>query len=88
MKRRATAVLAISGLLLAACGAEASDRDAFVRAMEREGEMSPADAECMAVEVFDNGGLTETQINEAAENLDDGDQAFLTVFEAALDICN
>lgn len=88
MKRRATAVLLASGLLLAACGDEASDREAFVRAMERQGEMSPADAECMAVEVFDNGGLTESQINEGADDLNEGAEAFRRVFEAALQTCN
>jgi hypothetical protein len=87
MKRRATAVLLISGMLLAACGAEASDREAFVRAMERQGEMTPAQAECMAVEVFDNSDLTESQINEGADALE-GASAFQTVFEAALDVCD
>ena len=87
MKRRATAVLLISGVLLAACGAEASDREAFVRAMERQGELSPEQAECMAVEVYDNSDLTESQINEGSDDLE-GASAFQTVFEAALDVCN
>lgn len=77
----------ISALLLAACGAEAADREAFVRAMERQGEMTPAQAECMAVEVFDNSDLTEAQINEGSDNLE-GASAFQTVFEAALVVCN
>lgn len=77
----------ISAFLLAACGDEANDRESFVRAMERQGELSPDQAECLAVEVFDNGDLTEAQINEGADNLFDGAGAFRTVFEAALDTC-
>jgi hypothetical protein len=87
MKRRVTAVLMISSLLLAACGEEASDREAFVRAMERQGELTPEQAECMAVEVFDNSSLTESQINEGADDLE-GASAFQRVFEAALDVCD
>ena len=49
MKRRATAVLLISVLLLASCGAEASDREAFVRAMERQGELTPEQAEVFGI---------------------------------------
>lgn len=79
----------VFGLLLSACGDEANDREAFVRAMENQAEMSPDQAECMAVEVFDNGGLTESQINEGArddETFGDSD-AFRKVFEAALTTC-
>lgn len=86
--KRTLAFLSISGLLLAACGDEANDREAFVRAMERQAELSPDAAECMAVEVFDNGGLTEAQINQGADNLNDGADAFRQVFEAALEVCN
>jgi len=87
MKRRATAVLLISVLLLASCGAEASDRESFVRAMERQGELTPEQAECMAVKVFDESSLTESQINEGSDDLE-GASAFQTVFEAALEVCN
>jgi hypothetical protein len=86
MKRRAIAVLLTSGLLLAACGDEAADREAFVRAMERQGELTPEEAECMAVEVFDNSDLTESEINNGARDLE-GASAFQTVFEAALETC-
>lgn len=93
MKRRATSLrllspLMVFGLLLAACGDEANDREAFVRAMERQAEMSPEGAECMAVEVFDNGGLSEPEINNGADDPFNGGDAFLVVFEAALDTCN
>ena len=82
--------LAVSGLLLAACGAEANDREAFVRAMERQAEMSPEAAECMAVEVFDNGGLSEQELNNGgnADDTFDGATRFRTVFDAALLTCN
>ena len=86
MKRRAIAVLVTSGLLLAACGDEPADREAFVRAMERQGEMTPAEAECMAVEVFDRSDLTESEINNGAKDLE-GASAFQQVFEAALETC-
>ena len=86
MKRRSTALLLIAGLLLSACGDEANDREAFVRAMERQGEMTPDEAECMAVEVFDNSDLTESEINNGAKDLE-GASAFQAVFEAALDTC-
>lgn len=76
----------VFGLLLAACGDEANDREAFVRAMERQAELSPDEAECMAVEVFDNGGLSESEINNGADNLE-GAGAFQAVFEAALVTC-
>jgi len=80
----------VSGLLLAACGDEANDREAFVRAMERQAELSPEVAECMAVEVFDSGELTESEINNGARDDETfGDSnAFRTVFEAALASCN
>jgi len=80
----------VSGLLLAACGDEANDREAFVRSMEGQGEMSPAEAECMAVEVFDNSGLSEEQLNNggSADETFEGATAFRDVFEAALATCN
>ena len=92
MKRRVTplrliAGLLASGLLLSACGDEASDREAFVRAMERQGELTPEEAECMAVAVFDSGELSESQINEGADDLE-GASAFQRVFEEALDSCS
>lgn len=80
-------MLLIAGLLLSACGDEASDREAFVRAMERQGEMSPEEAECMAVEVFDKSDLTESEINNGSNDLE-GASAFQAVFEAALDTCS
>jgi hypothetical protein len=86
MKRRAIAVLFTSGLLLAACGNEAADREAFVRAMERQGELTAEQAECLAVEVFDNSDLTESEINNGSNDLE-GASAFQQVFEAALEIC-
>ena len=86
--RRTLAFLSISALLLAACGDEAADREAFVRAMERQGELTPDEAECMAVEVFDNGGLTEQQINQGADDINQDATAFRQVFEAALEVCN
>lgn len=86
MKRRGLALLMIAGLLLAACGDEASDRDAFVRAMERQAELTPQQAECMAVKVFDESDLTESEINEGADDLE-GASAFRQVFEAALEDC-
>jgi len=95
MNRRASSLrllsgLMVSGLLLAACGDEANDREAFVRAMERQGELTPEQAECMAVEVFDNGGLTESQINEGADADETfaGASQFRTVFDAALITCS
>ena len=93
MNRRPTSLrivsgVLVSGLLLAACGAEANDREAFVRAMERQGEMTPEQAECMAVEVFDNGDLSESEINEGSDDPFDGGGAFLIVFEAAITTCN
>lgn len=93
MNRRASSLrllsgLMVSGLLLASCGAEANDREAFVRAMERQGEMSPDQAECMAVEVFDSGDLTSQQINEGADDLNEQTDIFLGVFEAAVAACN
>lgn len=95
MNRRASSLrllsgLMASGLLLAACGDEANDREAFVRVMEGQAELSPEAAECMAVEVFDNGGLTESQINEGARDDETfgNSIAFREVFDAALAICN
>lgn len=85
--KRILAILSISGLLLAACGDEANDRPAFVRAMEGQGEMTPEQAECMAVAVFDEGGLTEAEINNGSDDPFNGGGAFLEVFEAALDDC-
>lgn len=76
----------ISGLLLAACGDEPSDREAFVRAMERQGQLTPEQAECLAVAVFDSGELTESEINNGADDLE-GATAFEAVFTAALDDC-
>lgn len=79
----------VFGLLLSACGDEANDREAFVRAMENQGDMDAEQAECMAVEVFDNGGLTESQINNGGDAGSDfeGAGAFRTVFDAALETC-
>ena len=85
--KRTLAILSISGLLLAACGDEPSDRNAFVRAMEGQAEMTPAEAECMAVAVFDEGNLTEAEINNGSDDPFSGGGAFLTVFEAALEEC-
>ena len=91
MGRRVTPLRLIAGLLasaalLSACGAEASDREAFVRAMERQGTMTPEQAECMAVAVFDSGELTESEINNGADDLE-GASAFEGVFRDALDSC-
>lgn len=79
----------VFGLLLSACGDEANDREAFVRAMENQSEMTPEQAECMAVEVFDNGGLEEAQLNNGGDADSDfeGAGAFRTVFDAALITC-
>ena len=92
MNRRPTSLrivsgVLVSGLLLAACGDEANDRESFVRAMAGQGEMSAEQAECMAVEVFDNGDLSESEINQGADDLNDQAAAFRTVFEAALATC-
>lgn len=80
----------VSGLLLASCGDEANDREAFIRAMENQAELSPDVAECMAVAVFDSGDLTESEINQGARDDETFGEssAFREVFDAALATCN
>lgn len=94
MNRRASSLrllsgLLVSGLLLASCGDEANDREAFVRVMQEQGEVSLEQAECMADEVF-NSDLTESQINQGAKADEsfEGAERFQTVFEAALATCS
>ena len=80
------ALLAAGGLLLAACGDEPADRDALIRALERQGELSTEDATCVADEIFSNPNLTESEINNGADDLE-GAAAFSEAFQTALAAC-
>ncbi len=85
---RFLAVLAAGGLLLAACGSEAADRDAFVRAMTEQAQLTDAEAACVADEIFVNSGLSEAEINEGSDDLNGpASTAFRTAFEAAVELC-
>lgn len=83
---RAAAVLLSIGLLASACGDEPADYDALIRTLTQQAELSEGEATCVADEIFLNSGLTESEINNGADDLTKS-KAFSDAFDAALALC-
>jgi hypothetical protein len=83
---RSLAIVAFCGLALSACGDEPADEESFFQAMTEQAGLTTEEANCMVEEIFVNAGLTEAEINEGADDIDNS-TAFRTAFLAALDVC-
>lgn len=83
---RPSAIIVACGLLFSACGDDASDHEALVKALSSQDQMTTEEATCIADDIFEEGRYTEDEMKKAGKDITAVD-GFQEAVEAAMDSC-